>query len=597
MKNVCPQSTGNNGAGHRPDGKRRLLTGLLVSIFFILIAAGTAGCITQSTASIPAATPAEPPSDMESAQIDLISDLKNIDVSIGIDMYSLADKIGRAESADDVRTICLTYYGNNAWLEKIIYYDLQSGARVRVPELASDVYMTDYLPIPSREEIEEAGGILHTDCVYIPGDGYVCANYAAVYGADGHYKGVLIFVYDMYVILNLHPLITGDENNYRTYSCFITNKQNEITFSTNPEYIAETLTDEGVLYTGSCLIMAKDTKAGAYTYSSPSFSNYMRANITEKITSWQQFTSNKNTYTMYLTKELEPVSTNTKDVYPVEAEELVNAVIDAYIYALSHSKEDAIRAISSGQFSPYICAMDMEGNVLGITSPNAVDLNFMNNRDTYGVAYTEAMIYTAQQGGGYVYYMYPVEAVISPFRSQYSIGYVMPVNNEWFIFGRFSASPDILETKMQLRTDVTAVSREIVKGAFRDGIESVSARINANRGQNGTLFVSQPSSPVTEMAVIDTSGFVYAHSTHPEFVGNVRTEYVDVYGGSTARKMIMLAKGGGGLMNDLRRNAENPEYVDLWLYSIEPIDNYFFVMSGSIIGTYKDYVSEELGKK
>ncbi|MDO5845929.1 MAG: cache domain-containing protein [Methanocorpusculum sp.] len=559
----------------------------------ILVLTAVSGCISPSASSLPSTSPVEPSSAMVSAQLSIISDIKEIDMSISMDMYNLANKIGGAKSPADVRTLALEYYGENAWIEKLIYYDLATGERTRVPELSNDMYMTDYLPIPSQSELEAAGGVLHLDCVYIPGDGYVSANYAAVYSGDGRFKGLLILVYDMYVVLNINGVLS-DSTEYGGYGCFILDRHNTVVFSTTPEYIGVTVTEAKPLYTGISFIQKSESKTGAYKYTSSAFYNYLRGTTTEKVTAWQQFVSYKSTYTLYLVEELNQQAMQYKDTYSVDVQQTMDAVVDAYVYAVSHSKEDALKKISNGEFSPYLCAMDREGNILAITTPESIGMNYMNNRDAYGVSYTEAMIYTAEQGGGYVYYSYPVDWVVTPAGSQFSIGYILSVNDEWFIFGRFAGDSDVGKVNLDLRKDVTDVSRTMVEKAYKSGVDSVIDMINTNPGATGSLFVKGLSHTVSVMGVIDTTGVVYAHSLKPSLVGTVQTGYTDVYGGSTARKMIMMAKAGGGLLSDLTQSTTDPSMVNLWLYSIEPIDTTHFVMTGIIIGTYRDYLSEFL---
>ena len=89
---------------------------------------------------------------------------------------------------------------------------------------------------------------------------------------------------------------------------------------------------------------------------------------------------------------------------------------------------------------------------------------------------------------------------------------------------------------------------------------------------------------------MDFDGFVYASIENPATVG-VAMDYVDVYGGSTTRKEIMLAKSSGGFMVDLTANKTKDGYVDLWLLSVEPIGEEKFVLTSVLIGTYEDLLT------
>ncbi|MDO5843823.1 MAG: hypothetical protein Q4Q53_01580 [Methanocorpusculum sp.] len=534
------------------------------------------------------------PPDISVAQLELISDMKNVDTSITIDLYDLADKVGYASSIDEIKEICLNYYGDNIWIEKLIYYNTRGeGSNVMVPELSDEIHMTDYLPIPTQSDLENAGGILHVDCVYVPGEGYVNANYAAVYSSDGTYKGFLILVYDIYVILNLHPLIVDEENTYESYVCFIIDKNNKVVFSTNSEWIGETVPKDGQLNNGQSVIIVESEEYGAYKYSSGAFYNYLRGTNTEKITAWQRFTSYKNTYTIYLVKELNQPEMEYSDIFSIDVGSSLKSVEKAFVYASLHNKEDTLSAITDGLFTGNVAAMDMEGNVLAITAKQHIGLNYMNNRGTYGTSYVESMIYTAQQGGGYVYYLYPVESSIVTRGSQFSIAYILPVDSEWFIFGRLNGCEDVIPMDLSLRSDLTSVSRAVINDAFDDGIDSVILKIKTNSDKGGKEFVSDITNDVS-VSVADYNGYMYANSNNPSLVGTIQTGYTDVYGGSTMRKMIMLAKAGGGYMTDLRSNPDKEGYIDLWLYSVEPIDSHYFVDTGIIIGTYEDYLTDYL---
>ncbi|MDO5843744.1 MAG: hypothetical protein Q4Q53_01180 [Methanocorpusculum sp.] len=553
---------------------------VILIIFFLLI---TAGCISNEEKEVET-TGVETPSDMIDGALDFAKDLKNLDVSISIDLYNLADKFGSAKDDKEIEEIAVDYYSENAWIDKIIYYDAVTKERLDIP-IQIDTELDSYLPHPTEEQLKLAGGNIHYDSVMIPEDGHVSVECAAVYDENGNYKGCFVFVYDLYVALNLHPMFMDTEKSYGNFICFCLDKNNKIVYSSKQEYIGETV--DSYLNDGINVIKISDKESGAYTYKSASFYNYNRHFNTEKITDWEKFTAFKTTYTLYLTKELgQPplIYNNIYDVNPDQAEKDVN---DAYVYAVQKGNQALLDRINSGYYNTPMGILNYDGYVVSGFDNSLLGLNFLNNRGAYGYAYTKSMIYTAQQGGGYVYYMYPVDGTIDTQASQFSLGYIMPIPGDCFIFGRFSGYSDLIPKNVNIRNDVTSLSRAVLKDAYDNGADYVIDKISKNP-HNTEVFTGNLTTNVEDLGILDYEGNIYASAYNPSVVGYTLTGYKDVYGGSTVRKLIMLAKSGGGYINELYPNPIKDGYVDLWLYSVEPIDDTYIVYTGAVIKTFED---------
>ncbi|MDO5843776.1 MAG: cache domain-containing protein, partial [Methanocorpusculum sp.] len=284
------------------------------------------------------------------------------------------------------------------------------------------------------------------------------------------------------------------------------------------------------------------------------------------------------------------------NVYKLTTEQTLKDVEDLFKFSVLNALSDTFERVNSGYYNSYIYILDMDGKIVSSSENNTIGVNYLNSRGAYGYSYISSMIYSAQQGGGYVYYMYPVDGSFRAEASQYSLGYIMPINNDYFIFGRFSGDEDAQPIDYSIRSDSSSVAREIINQVSLKGIDSIIYEINSDPENAQEKFVPNLTTNVEDIAVIDMHGNLYASVYNPTLVGESLTSHTDVYGTSIIRKLIMHAKNGGGFMSDLTQSKDRGGYVDLWLICVEPVDNNYFITTAAIIGTYEDVLTPYLKK-
>ncbi|MCZ0862010.1 MAG: hypothetical protein O0W99_07285 [Methanocorpusculum sp.] len=558
----------------------------LIAVILIFLAVVSAGCIVWAE---PVQTQSvEVSEDMDTAMNDFISDLKNIDLSLTIDIYTLASKIGSLDTYSEIESVGREYYSQNSWIDRIIYYDAGRGNFINIPNqyLGS---LTDYVIPPSEQEFLESGGLIRSSCVYIDGDGYMEIWYAAAYDDSGRYAGYVAFVYDWYEALKEHEIV-GKEVSYGDCIVYLCSNSNAIIYSSKPEYTGQTFSPEKPLKTKETIIVSQDDNHGAYTYTSQSFYVYNQSIDTHKITSWQKFPFHDMQYVIYLTKEIDSPALNYSDIFTPDMGALKKDLFDTFVYSANYGYPALEKRITEGYYPTRMYAMDQDGTVLAVPEYDEMlaGLSFLNARDSYDSAYVEKAMYVAQQGGGYIKYLFPVDGTVHPEASQFSLSYVEPIENGRFIFGYTPGDTKLWPVNQELKSNVVLVSRALVETAYKQGVEKLSEIVMSTPNASGSVFVHGTEYALDNIIVMDYNGYSYADTRNPSLVGQSMTFYTDVLQTSITRTAIMLAKSGGGVMYDFQETADKEGHYDLWLYSVEPINNDYFVLYGTVVHTVEN---------
>jgi len=128
-------------------------------------------------------------------------------------------------------------------------------------------------------------------------------------------------------------------------------------------------------------------------------------------------------------------------VKPVSKYEVAVFVSRAANYARSAGKDSALREFMNpnSEFlkgKMYIFAYDFKGTVLAHGGqPDLIGQNMIDMKDGNNVEVIKELIKLAQQGGGWLRYLWPNPAhggKIEP-----KLGYVMKVDNDWFVGSGF----------------------------------------------------------------------------------------------------------------------------------------------------------------
>jgi len=117
--------------------------------------------------------------------------------------------------------------------------------------------------------------------------------------------------------------------------------------------------------------------------------------------------------------------------------QLVSFVQSAVAYARDNGKNKALDEFSNktGSFvrrDLYIYAYDFNGiNIAHPFKPDWIGKNKLNETDSNGVAYIRNLINVAKEGRGFTYFIFPNPAHGN--RDEFKIGYVMKVNDNWWL--------------------------------------------------------------------------------------------------------------------------------------------------------------------
>ncbi len=128
-------------------------------------------------------------------------------------------------------------------------------------------------------------------------------------------------------------------------------------------------------------------------------------------------------------------------VKPISKYEVANFVSKAANYARSVGKNRAIQEFMNpnGEFSNsklYIFAYDFKGTVLAHAGqPELVGKNLIDTKDDNGVEVIKELIKLAEQGGGWLRYLWANPAHGG--KTESKLSYVVKVDNDWFVGSGF----------------------------------------------------------------------------------------------------------------------------------------------------------------
>lgn len=567
-----------------------LVSTLLVLAFLL----GTAGCVFTVTPPIQAEQIAVP-ADMQQALDNLSDDLSSNERQILADLLVLSEDIGAAKTKEEQTSLLRSCYADNPWLTAVVFHNNVDEYSVSAPFIPETILTPRFIH-STEQDFLDAGGYIVRSSVFTEYHGYVNFYYRPVYDADNNYLGHLAFVTETYAELNLQQKSIDTKRIYDDYVCFIVDKSGHILYSSAGEAIGEYVSPDGT-FDGSVYIPAVGSAKGACRYTSHAFS-ITSTQQTEKITAWEWiYSSVKGECLVYLVKEMNPPEENIENVFTPDPKQALNDTYDALIYGYStilNGTGELSARLMSGYYQTTLALMNTDGKILSSSEPGMNGMNSLNNRGIYGYAYVQAAIMAVNQGGGIIYYSRPTERVIHPEAAEFCIGIVLRLTGNSFIYGYLPGSKDVYLPDFAAQSDVAAVARAALKDASSSGIETVIERISNKTSEAAKWYVPNLTTDIQDFAVLDVNGTVYASALHPEIAGLSATGVTDVYGGSTIRRAIMLTKTGGGFFVDLRKNPEKEGYVDLWLLSILPVDEKYFISSGAVVGTFEDLLTPYL---
>lgn len=568
-----------------------LFSALIISVII------SAGCIQDTEDPVPEQktydiTPIPIPNDIHTGIHEFYHDIAFIGLSISADLHSVSEKIVKQNTRLGKENALFDYYSDNAWINSVVYYDAVNDEFITSPLILNEEII-NAIPVPEMEEFDEsADGIVKKKCVFIPENGYLNLYYKACYNSNDEYVGYVVILFDLYSEMLLHPMIIDSETSYRDYVCYLTDSDGKIIFSSRDDAVGKYITADSAYDDEVSLIIAPTESSGAYTYLSNSFYNYDNS-MTEKVTAWHVYNIWGEVMTIYLVGEVDSAPLEYENIYTTEISQMIKDVTNFYYFVDTNGLLKSMERLESGYYESDIRIIDMDGNIVSAFDSKRIGNNLLNNRDIYGYLYAQTTIASAKQGGGYVYFCYPVDSRLNSPAYKLELGYVIPIGNDLMICCFVSGSSDLYDDNQNLNSDLTKLSREILKKAHENSVYRVITLINSDPENAQEFFLDDLETDVGDIAIFDYEGNVYASTYDPNTVGSVLTNRVDIFGGSVIRKNIMLAKNGGGFLMDLLPSDEEG-YLDLWLINVEPVNDNYFIDTSAIIGTFEDEITGQI---
>ncbi|HJJ51240.1 MAG TPA: cache domain-containing protein [Methanocorpusculum sp.] len=399
----------------------------------------------------------------------------------------------------------------------------------------------------------------------------------AVYDAEGNYNGTLrVGIDTWYLFSGLNEFL---RNTYG-YTVWVAQDNGLVIFDKDTEEIGRNLITDEIYQIGSLKnavksILEKPSGNASYLFYDSTWIDLVQTN-----TVWNSvYPGYGMEWRIVLTDNVPKRTINTSKITPTP-EELKAFVENAYVYASKNGKERALAEFNDphGEFIDgelYIFAYGMDGETLALPfQPGLIGVNRWFMEDTNGVKIMQRGIIRAEQGGGYVCYLYP-----NPdhnYAQEFKQSYVMKVDDQWFIgAGVYVMDNPLSQTPyvdLKARDNLRYQVRNMQYLAKSEGISSVVEMVN---------------DPASELhieglypCVIKENGTVLAYLLKPEMAGTDQLGVNNSLGMSVTREILSSAKAGGGMMYFLIETPSENKEKHVLLY-VEPTNTTTYV--GSLI--------------
>ncbi|MDO9523590.1 MAG: cache domain-containing protein [Methanocorpusculum sp.] len=401
---------------------------------------------------------------------------------------------------------------------------------------------------------------------------------APVYDAEGNFDGTLQAAFDV------GYLFSGTVEKLRSeygYTVWVTQDNGVVIYDEDTPQIGGDLTTQSSEYTPSFAEAAADILNNESGHASYIFYRPGSHIISQTNAVWETVDPGYGaTWRVVLVDNL-PLPHETTEL-TVTQEELKAFVSNAYIYANTEGKEKAIAAFNdpNGEFIDgelYIFAGDMNGTILSVPyQPALVGRNAWFTEDANGVKFVQRTIARAEQGGGYVLYLYTNPN--QDYSRELKLSYVLPIDNEWYIgagmYVHNTSFSHTVNVDWQTRNALIQQVRTMRYLAAVDGIPAV------------TEMMMDPNSEFQREGLypfaVTGNGTILAFSQDPALVGTNQLGSVNSYGMSFVREGISLGEAGGGLMYTLAWDSVKQKEVFVLDY-VEPVGNDTYFASYMIL--------------
>ncbi|UUX93061.1 cache domain-containing protein [Methanoplanus endosymbiosus] len=259
-----------------------------------------------------------------------------------------------------------------------------------------------------------------------------------------------------------------------------------------------------------------------------------------------------------------------------EYEVLREYVHSAAEFARNSGKVEALAEFNdiNGSFTDgdkYIFAYEMDGTVIALPFQKALlGSDRSESVDPNGADFINGMIDLAEDGGGYIYYVYTNPS--HDYRKELKLSYAEPVDENWFV-GSGIYVPDIPVNfsaddieKLVLRVKS---ARQYAQDNDKETVISEYNNISGKFAEGGSYIFAY-----------ETDGTTLALPYQPELIGTNRLNFTDIYGVPVLKLEITEAENGGGFVYV---QYPDPDYNEsrFKLCYVLPVDENWFVGSGT----------------
>ena len=508
----------------------------ITAIILLTVCAGLYGVFVLSSAPDIGGEPVVVAPELNASLADFHHSFLSQTTRVNNELLSTADALSGIEVGDPQLDVILRDLYNTFPTSVGVSYVLDPGTVGRSAPLASLYSLVSRSELKDiREDSFANASVLFIGPIYSPAYGDVVCFAAPVYAPDGTYRGYVCIAQWPRELIS-ETSFPGDRNyENTTYRPWIVFTDGVVLSSPSNIYLGENALNSSTLrhsISNAAIQKISKNPDGAVRLSASS----------EWTAVWTTAEVNGRELRLILSTAekrndipLYPANPHAKDIY--------NATVDLYTYAREHGKERTLTELKNptGAFASEklrYFAYDFNGVVLydGF-NPQYAGENMLNFRDVYGLRPVATEMLRALQGGGYTYMYAPVQSG-EPNQAVLCILYVLPMDDEWFV----AVSQSILDHTVTvdpskrdviLRTVHNAASYILIHGK-----ESALADIMS---PNTSLLTEHDS-----LFAMDYNGTILADSLYPQTIGKNAFSFVDMYGASTMREIVMVAREGDG---------------------------------------------------
>jgi len=390
---------------------------------------------------------------------------------------------------------------------------------------------------------------------------------APVYDLEGNFDGTLRLQLDVeYLFAGLVEYLRTEYG----YTTWVVEKNGMKIYDEDTVEIGMNLTTNQLFQTNSTMnmvsnVLRNESGNTSYIFYTTGWSDHAQINIV-----WD------TVYPGYGAEWRIIISDNVVQYTPedrpqITSEELKNFVQKAYAYVQRVGKEEALAEFNdqNGDFingELYIFAYDMNGTLLSLPyQPDLVGTNLWFMKDRSGVNPVQRAIARAEQGGGYVYYLYLNPSM--DYVNEFKLSYVMAVDNDWFIgSGIYLHEVQFSHTYNLNMESGSSLISQVRNMQYLSTVENISSVVEMVEDPKSAVYIEG-----LYPFVLTENGTVLAYSRNPAIDDTNQLGKTNSYGMSGVREVISLAQAGGGMMYSLvwDSTTQRENYV---LIYVEPAD-------------------------